>query len=364
MNGGQPILILREGTQRTKGREAQSMNFTASRTVAEAVRTTLGPKGMDKMLVDSMGEVVITNDGATILKEMDIEHPAAKMMVEVAKTQDDEVGDGTTTAVILAGELLKNAEELLEQDVHPTVIEKGYSLAAEKAIKVAEAMSRSVSIDDDELLKKIAQTALTGKGTDVGTDVLAEIVVAAAKQVAQKDNKKVKVDEEDIRIEKKLSGSVSDSELVEGVVIDKERAAEGMPRKVCDARVLVYDQPLELTKTKTDAKIKIKDPTQMKLFMERDHETLIEKASKILASGANVVFCQKGIDDLVQWQFARKNVMAVENVKREDIETISKVTGARVVSSLDDLSRSDLGRAGEIEETTDIESSCDTCGID
>lgn len=364
MIGGQPILILREGTQRTKGREAQSMNFTASRAVAETVRTTLGPKGMDKMLVDGMGEVVITNDGATILKEMDIEHPAAKMMVEVAKTQDDEVGDGTTTAVILAGELLKYAEDLLEQDIHPTVIEKGYSLAAEKAIEVAESMSRRVSINDVDLLMKIAQTALTGKGTDVGKDILPALVVGAVKKVAQKDGNKFKVDEEDIKIEKKVSGSVSDSELIEGVVIDKERAAEGMPRKVCDARILVYDQPLELTKTKTDAKIKIKDPTQMKLFMERDHQTLIEKADKILASGANVVFCQKGIDDLVQWHFSRKHVMAVENVKREDIETIAKVTGARVMSSLDDLSTSDLGRAGEIEETTDIESSCSTCGID
>ena len=364
MIGGQPILILREGTQRTKGREAQSMNFTASRAVAESVRTTLGPKGMDKMLVDSMGDVVITNDGATILKEMDIEHPAAKMMVEVAKTQDDEVGDGTTTAVILAGELLKNAEELLEQDIHPTVIEKGYGLAAAKAIEIVELLSRNVSIRDDDLLEKIAETALTGKGTDVGKEVLPQLVVEAVKKVAQKVNNKYKVDEEDIRIEKKVSGSVSDSELVDGVVVDKERAAEGMPRKVCDARILVYDQPLELTKTKTDAKIKIKDPTQMKLFMERDHEALIEKADKILASGANVVFCQKGIDDLLQWHFSRNNVMAVENVKREDIETISKVTGAQVVSSLNDLSAADLGNAGEVEETTDIESGCDTCGID
>lgn len=364
MIGGQPILILREGTQRTKGKEAQSMNFTASRAVAEAVRTTLGPKGMDKMLVDSMGDVVITNDGATILKEMDIEHPAAKMMVEVAKTQDDEVGDGTTTAVVLAGELLKNAEELLEQDVHPTVIEKGYSLAAEKAIEVAESLSRKISIKDEDLLKKIAETALTGKGTEVGKDVIPRLVVEAVKNVVQKVDSKFTVDEEDIKIEKKVSGSVSDSELVEGVVVDKERAAEGMPRKICDARILVYDQPLELTKTKTDAKIKIKDPTQMKLFMERDHEALIEKAEKILASGANVVFCQKGIDDLVQWHFSRNSVMAVENVKREDIETISKVTGARVVSSLDDLGAADLGQAGEIEETTDIESGCDTCGID
>jgi chaperonin GroEL (HSP60 family) len=362
--GGQPILILREGTQRTKGKEAQSMNFTASRAVAEAVRTTLGPKGMDKMLVDSMGDVVITNDGATILKEMDIEHPAAKMMVEVAKTQDDEVGDGTTTAVVLAGELLKNAEELLEQDVHPTVIEKGYSLAAEKAIEVAESLSRTISIKDEDLLKKIAETALTGKGTDVGKDIIPGLVVEAVKSVVQKVDKKFTVDEDDIKIEKKVSGSVSDSELVEGVVVDKERAAEGMPRKVCDAQILVYDQPLELTKTKTDAKIKIKDPTQMKLFMERDHEALIDKAEKIIASGANVVFCQKGIDDLVQWHFSRNGIMAVENVKREDIETISKVTGARVVSSLDDLSAADLGQAGEVEETTDIESGCETCGID
>jgi chaperonin GroEL (HSP60 family) len=340
------------------------MNFAASRAVAEAVRTTLGPKGMDKMLVDSMGDVVITNDGATILKEMDIEHPAAKMMVEVAKTQDDEVGDGTTTAVVLAGELLKNAEELLEQDVHPTVIEKGYSLAAEKAIEVAESLSRKISIKDEDLLKKIAKTALTGKGTDVGKDVIPGLVVAAVKSVAQKVDHRFTVDEDDIKIEKKVSGSVSDSELVEGVVVDKERAAEGMPRKVCDARILVYDQPLELTKTKTDAKIKIKDPTQMKLFMERDHEALIEKAEKIIASGANVVFCQKGIDDLVQWHFSRNAIMAVENVKREDIETISKVTGARVVSSLDDLSAADLGQAGEVEETTDVESGCETCGID
>ena len=364
MIGGQPILILREGTQRTRGKEAQSMNFTASRAVAEAIRTTLGPKGMDKMLVESMGDVVITNDGATILKEMDIEHPAAKMMVEVAKTQDDEVGDGTTTAVVLAGELLRNAEELLDQDVHPTVIEKGYSLASEKAIEIIQALSRDVSIDDEELLKKIAITALAGKGTQTGKEILPEIVVKAVKNVAQKTDGAYKIDEDDIKIEKKVGESISDSELIEGVVVDKERAAEGMPRKVCDANVLVYDQPLELTKTKTDAKIKIKDPTQMKLFMESDHSALIEKAEKIIATGANVVFCQKGIDDLLQWHLSRNNVMAVENVKREDVETISKVTGARIISSLDDLSPADLGYAGEVEETTDVESGCATCGID
>lgn len=363
MIGGQPILILREGTQRTRGREAQSMNFTASRAVAEAVRTTLGPKGMDKMLVDSMGDVVITNDGATILKEMDIEHPAAKMMVEVAKTQDDEVGDGTTTAVILAGELLRNAEELLDQDVHPTMIESGYNLASERAIQIIEGLSRDVSINDDELLMRIATTALIGKGTETGEEILPALVVKAVKNVAQKTDGTYKVDEEDIKIEKKVGASILDSELIEGVVIDKERAAEGMPKKVCDARILVYDQPLELTKTKTDAKIKIKDPEQMKLFMERDHNVLIEKAEKIIKAGANVVFCQKGIDDLLQWHFSRNGVMAVENVKKEDIDTIAKVTGARVSSSLDDISEDDLGYAGEIEETTDVEAGCDTCGI-
>ncbi len=363
MIGGQPILILREGTQRTRGKEAQSMNFTASRAIAEAVRTTLGPKGMDKMLVDSTGDVVITNDGATILKEMDIEHPAAKMMVEVAKTQDDEVGDGTTTAVILAGELLRNAEELLEQDVHPTVIENGYNLASERAIEIIEALSHGVSIDDEALLTTIAKTALTGKGTETGEEVLPGLVVKAVKSVAQKTEGAFKIDEEDIKIEKKVGASILDSELIEGIVVDKERAAEGMPKRVCDARILVYDQPLELTKTKTDAKIKIKDPEQMKLFMERDHDVLIEKADKIIKAGANVVFCQKGIDDLLQWHFSRNGVMAVENVKKEDIDTIAKVTGARVTSSLDDLSADDLGYAGEIEETTDVEAGCNTCGI-
>jgi chaperonin GroEL (HSP60 family) len=362
--GGQPILILKEGTQRTKGKEAQSTNFMASRAVAEAVRTTLGPKGMDKMLVESMGDVVITNDGATILKEMDIEHPAAKMMVEVAKTQDDEVGDGTTTAVVLAGELLRKAEELLEQDIHPTIIEKGYGLAAEKAVEIVEALSRNVTINDDELLQMIAKTALSGKGAEEGKDIFAEVVVKAVKYVAQQIDGKYTVDEDDVKIEKKVGGSISDSELIEGVVVDKERAAKGMPKKVCEAKILVYDQPLELKKTKTDAKIKIKDPSQMQRFMERDHEALIEKAEKIKACGANVVFCQKGIDDLVQWHFARNNILAVENVKREDIETISKVTGARIISSLDDVSSADLGYAGEVEETVDIEAGCATCGID
>jgi len=362
--GGQPILILKEGTQRTRGKDAQSTNFMASRAVAEAVRTTLGPKGMDKMLVGSMGDVVITNDGAAILKEMDIEHPAAKMMVEVAKTQDDEVGDGTTTAVVLAGELLRNAEELLEQDVHPTIIEKGYGLAAEKAVEIVTALSRDVSINDDELLQKIALTALTGKGAEEGKDFLPGVVVKAVKYVAQEIEGKYVIDEDDVKIEKKVGGSINDSELIEGVVVDKERAAKGMPKKVCEAKILVYDQPLELKKTKTDAKIKIKDPTQMQLFMERDHETLIEKAEKIRDCGANVVFCQKGIDDLVQWHFARNDILAVENVKREDIETISKVTGARITSSLDDLNAADLGYAGEVEETTDIEAGCETCGID
>ncbi|MCE8426721.1 MAG: thermosome subunit, partial [Candidatus Methanoperedens sp.] len=295
--GGQPIFILREGSQRTKGREAQNNNIMAAKAVAAAVRTTLGPKGMDKMLVDSLGDIVITNDGATILKEMDIEHPAAKMIVEVAKTQDDEVGDGTTTAAVLAGEFLKNAEELLEQNVHPTVIANGYRLAASKAKEILQTLAHVVSADDRELLFKIAATAITGKGAEAHKDVFANLTVDAVLSVVNTDDGKRTVDVDDIKVEKKVGGSIESSVLIKGMVIDKERVHTNMPKKVVDAKILLLNEALEIKKTEVDAEIQIKSPDQLQLFLDQEEQMIHDMVTKVINSGANVVFVQKGIDD-------------------------------------------------------------------
>ncbi|AGK61924.1 thermosome subunit [Archaeoglobus sulfaticallidus PM70-1] len=347
---GQPVLILREGTERTRGKDAQTLNIMAAKVIAEAVRSTLGPRGMDKMLVDSLGDVVITNDGVTILKEMDVEHPAAKMIIEVAKTQEDEVGDGTTTAVVLAGEFLKKAEELLEQDIHSAIISSGYRLASEKAMEILNELAIPVSKDDDEMLKKIAMTAMTGKGAEVALDKLAEIAVRAVKSVAEEVNGEVEVDAEYIKIEKRQGGSIDETELIDGVVLDKEVVHPSMPKKVKDAKILLINSALEVKETETDAKIRITDPEMLQKFIEQEEKMLKDMVDKIVNAGANVVICQKGIDDLAQYYLAKAGVLAVRRVKKSDIEKLSKATGAKVLTELRDVKPEDLGAAELVEE--------------
>ena len=347
---GQPIFILREGSQRTKGREAQNNNIMAAKAVAAAVRTTLGPKGMDKMLVDSLGDIVITNDGATILKEMDIEHPAAKMIVEVAKTQDDEVGDGTTTAAVLAGEFLKNAEELLEQGVHPTVIANGYRLASIKAREILQTLAKPVSMNDRDLLLKIAATAMTGKATEASRDVFANLAVNAVLAVVDTEDGKKTVDVEDIKVEKKVGGSVEASELIEGMVIDKERVHTNMPKKVKDAKILLLNEALEIKKTEVDAEISIKSPDQLQSFLDQEEQMLHDMVNKIIDNGANVVFVQKGIDDIAQHYLAKAGIYAARRVKKSDMDKLARATGAKILTSLKDINESDLGKAGLVEE--------------
>jgi thermosome len=345
---GQPqYIILKEGSSRTRGREAQGMNLMAARAVAGAVRTTLGPKGMDKMLVDSLGDVVITNDGVTILKEMDIEHPAAKMIVEIAKTQDDEVGDGTTTAVVLAGELLKKSEELLDLDIHPTVIATGYRLAATKAREILNSLAYPVTIKDEDLLKRFAITAMTGKGPESIGEMLADLVVKSVKAVVDENGK---VDVEDIKVEKKVGGTIGDSKLIQGLVIDKERISSNMPKTVKNAKIALLDTPLEIQKTEIDAKIQITSPDQLQQFMDEEEKMLKSMVEKVQKTGANVVFCQKGIDDLVQHFLAKAGILAARRVKESDLKMLAKATGARVSTSLDQLSKADLGIAGLVEE--------------
>ncbi len=344
---GTPIFILREGSQRTAGRDAQRSNIMAAKAVAGAVRTTLGPKGMDKMLVDTMGDVVITNDGVTILKEMDIEHPAAKMMVEIAKTQDQEVGDGTTTAVVLAGELLKQAEELLDQEIHPTVIAAGYRAAADRSIEILKSMAIKVTTKDEELLRKIATTAMTGKGSQVARDELAVMAVEAVKSVVDEDGT---VDTDNITVEKKVGGGISDSQLVSGVVIDKDRLHPNMPRKVTDARIALLNAAIEIEKTEVDAKIQITSPDQLQAFLDQEETMLRDMVDSIVATGANVVFCQKGIDDLAQHFLAKAGIYTVRRVKKSDMEKLARATGGRIVTSIHELTKDDLGKSCVVEE--------------
>jgi archaeal chaperonin len=345
----QPIFILPEGTQRSQGKNAQKTNINAAKLVAETVRTTLGPKGMDKMLVDSLGDITITNDGVTILKEMAIEHPSAKMIVEVAKTQESEVGDGTTTAVVIAGELLKNAERLLEQDVHPTILVKGYRLAADKAHKILNDFSEPVTEKDIDLLKNIANTAMTGKGAESSKELLSELVVKGVKQVMHKTDR-IKIDKEDIRIVKKIGGSIEKSELVSGIVVDKERVHPGMPEEVKDAKIALLNTSIEIRSTDTEAKIQITDPSQLQSFIDQEEKMLRDMVAKIKNSGATVLFCQKGIDDMAQHYLYKEGIFAVRRLRKTDIDALSKATGAKVVTNLDELSKDDLGYAGYIEE--------------
>ncbi len=347
---GQPVVILPEGTQRYVGRDAQRLNILAARIIAETVRTTLGPKGMDKMLVDSLGDIVITNDGATILDEMDIQHPAAKMMVEVAKTQDKEAGDGTTTAVVIAGELLRKAEELLDQNIHPSIIVKGYTMAAEKAQEILDSIAKDVDVEDVETLKKAAVTAITGKAAEEEREYLAGIAVEAVKQVAEKVGDKYKVDLDNIKFEKKEGGSVKDTQLIRGVVIDKEVVHPGMPKRVEGAKIALINEALEVKETETDAEIRITSPEQLQAFLEQEEKMLKEMVDKIKEVGANVVFVQKGIDDLAQHYLAKYGILAVRRVKKSDMEKLAKATGAKIVTNVRDLTSEDLGEAELVEQ--------------
>ncbi|MCH8329510.1 MAG: TCP-1/cpn60 chaperonin family protein [Nanoarchaeota archaeon] len=343
-NQVQPIFILPEGTQRSVGKEAQRTNIMAAKAVAETVRTTLGPKGMDKMIVDSLGDVTITNDGITILNEMNIEHPAAKMIVEVAKTQEEEIGDGTTTAVVLAGELLKNAEDLLDKDVHPAVIARGYRLAETKAQEILNEIAEKTTSQD--VLKKIAQTAMTGKGAEYSKDTLSDLAVQAVSMVAEGND----VDKDNIKIEKRTGGSVDDSELIKGIVIDKERLSPNMPGTISNAKIALIDREIEIKKTEIDANIQIKTPDQMQGFLDQEEKMLKDMVDQITSTGANVVLCQKGVDDVATHFLAKKGVYAVRRVSESDMKKIAKATGAKIVTNLKDLSKDDLGSAGIVEE--------------
>ena len=343
----QPIFILPEGTQRSVGRDAQRTNIMAAKIVAETVRTTLGPKGMDKMIVDSMGDVTITNDGVTILEEMQIEHPSAKMIVEVAKTQENEVGDGTTTAVVLAGELLKNAETLLDMDVHPAVIARGYRLAADKALEILDEMAEKITPRDENILKQIGMTAMTGKGAEYAKEKLSDLAVKAVKLVAEDNGS---VDRDNIKIEKRSGGSVEDSELIRGIVIDKERVHSSMPRLVKNAKLALIDKEIEIKKTEIDAKIEITSPDQLQAFLDQEEKMLKNMVDQIAKSGANVLVCQKGIDDVAQHFLAKAGIYAVRRVSDSDMKKIAKATSGKVVSNLHDLNKDDLGFAGAVEE--------------
>ncbi len=348
--GGQPILILPEGAIRETGKTAQKNNIAAARAVADAVKTTLGPKGMDKMLVDSVGDIIITNDGVTILEEMDVQHPAAKMLVEVAKTQDSEVGDGTTTAVVIAGALLKEAESLLEQNIHPTVIIRGYRLATDKALEVLHKIAKSISLKDKETLKKIALTSITGKSAEVAKEKLADVAVDAVLSIIEKKDGKYEIDLDNIKIEKKEGATIEQTELIRGVVLDKEKVHPGMPSTVKNAKIALLDAAIEVKETETDAQIRITDPSQLQAFIEQEEKMIREMVEKIASTGANVVFTQKGIDDLAQHYLAKKGILAARRLKKSDMEALARATGARIVTSIDDLTSDDLGYAGIVEE--------------
>jgi thermosome len=351
MLGGQtPILVLKEGTTREKGKGAQGNNIAAAKAIADAVRSTLGPRGMDKMLVDSMGDAVITNDGVTILKEIDIEHPAAKMMVEVAKTQDEECGDGTTTAVILAGELLKKSEDLLDQNIHSTIISSGYRMAAEKARNIMEKIAESVSIKDKKTLKNIASTAMISKSVSSWREHMADVAVEGVTRIAEKRDGDYNVDKDNIQIVKKQGGSISDTKMIAGIIVDKEPVHPGMPKKVDKAKIALLDSALEVKKTEVDAKIQITDPTQLQAFLAEEENMLKNMVKTVKDSGANVLFCQKGIDDLAQHYLAKEGIYAVRRVKKSDMEKLAKATGGTIVTKLADLSKPDLGAAALVEE--------------
>ncbi|MEE9242157.1 MAG: thermosome subunit beta [Nitrosopumilaceae archaeon] len=348
--GSMPIVILKEGSSETKGREAQKNNIAAAKIIAEIVRTSLGPRGMDKMLVDSLGDVTITNDGATILKEIDVQHPAAKMLVEISKTTDNEVGDGTTSVVVLAGSLLEYAETLINQDVHPTIIVDGYRKAAKKAKQYLEEIAETVTSSDRAMLLKVAKTAMQTKLVRKESGFLADLVVKSVSAVVEKEGADFKVDEDDIKVEKKAGGSIRDCSIIQGIILDKEVVHGGMPKKIDEAKIALINTALEISKTETDAKINITNPQQIKSFLDEENRMLKNMVDKVIGSGATVVFCQKGIDDMSQHYLAKAGVLAVRRIKESDLTKLAKATGARIVTNLDDLYEKDLGTANLVEE--------------
>jgi archaeal chaperonin len=350
--GGMPVVILREGTKENKGREAQKNNLTAAKLVAEVVKSSLGPRGMDKMLVDSLGDVTITNDGATILKEIDVQHPAAKMVVEVAKSVDNEVGDGTTSSVIFTGALLEKAEELIDKNVHPSVIVDGYTAASIEALQTLDKIAIKVKTDDRDLLAKIANTSMYSKLVSEDSPVLSKIVVDATQMIADSNEKTktLKVDLDNVKVEKKAGGSMQDTSLIKGIVLDKEVVHSGMPKRIEKAKIALINSPLEIEKTEMSAEIRISDPQQMQMFLEEENNMLRAMVEKVKSSGANVLLCQKGIDDLAQHYLAKDGILAVRRVKESDMLKLTKATGARLVNNIDDLSSKDLGSADVVEE--------------
>jgi len=350
MTGQQPIIVLKEGTKRERGKGAQGNNIMAARAISDAVKSTLGPKGMDKMLVDSMGDVVVTNDGATILKEIDVEHPAAKMIVEVAKSQDEECGDGTTSAVVLTGELLKYAGELLDQNIHPTVICGGYKLASDKAKDVLKKLAIDIKAGDKKTLKNIAMTSMASKGASSEKHVLADVVVDSVTSVAEKISGKTVVDLDNIQIQKKQGGGIANTEIIKGIILDKERVHDGMPKQVKNAKIALINAALEVKKTEVDARIQIQDPTQLQAFLDEEEGMLKKMVDRVKKSGANILVCQKGIDDIAQHYLAKEGIYAVRRAKKSDMEKLAKATSAKVVANLDGLSTKDLGHAGSVEE--------------
>ena len=345
-----PVVLLKDDATQTKGRDAQKNNIAAAKIIADIVHTSLGPRGMDKMLVDSLGDVTITNDGATILKEIDVQHPAAKMLVEISKTTDNEVGDGTTSVVVLAGAMLESAESLLDQNVHPTVIVDGYKKAAKKARELLQEMANRVTPNDTESLTKIAKTAMQTKIVRKESDNLARIVVKAALAVAQQEENGFTLDVDEIKVDKKAGGSIKNSGIVRGVILDKEVVHSGMPKRVEEAKIILLNAAIEITKTETDAKINISDPNQLKAFLKEESNMIKNMTDKIIQSGANVVFCQKGVDDMAQHHLAKSDILVVRRVKESDLSKLSKSTGGRIVSNLQDLTAEDIGSAGLVEE--------------
>jgi len=346
MQDKQPVYILPENVQRMLGRDAQRNNILAARIVADTVKTTLGPKGMDKMLVSSIGDITITNDGVTILEEMEIEHPAAKMLVEVAKTQEDAVGDGTTTAVILAGKLLENAEKLLDQKIHPTVIAKGYRMAAEKSQEILQKIATTISGKDDHLLKNIAMTAMTGKSAENAKEKIGDIITKAVKQIMENEN----IDINNIKLEKRKGNGTNDTELIAGIVLDKERANSDMPKEVKNAKIALIDAALEIKSPETETKISISSPEQLQSFLDQEERMLKDMVEKIKKSKATVVFCQKGIDDVAQYYLMKEGIYACRRVAKSDMEKLALATGAKIASKLNELSEKELGFAALVEE--------------
>ncbi len=347
---GIPVIILKEGSSRTYGKEAVRVNIAAVKAVEEALKSTYGPRGMDKMLVDSLGDITITNDGATILDKMDLQHPAAKLLVQIAKGQDEETADGTKTAVIFSGELVRRAEELLYKEIHPTIIISGYKKAEEVALKTIEEIAQPVTVNDTDILRKVAMTSLSSKAVAGAREYIADVVVKAVTQVAELRGNKWYVDLDNVQIVKKAGGSINDTQLVYGIIVDKEVVHPGMPKRVENAKIALIDASLEVEKPELDAEIRINDPTQMQKFLEEEENLIKEKVDKILATGANVIICQKGIDEVAQSYLAKKGVLAVRRAKKSDLEKLARATGGRVVSNIDEITPQDLGYASLVEE--------------